>query len=142
MLEIVLDIPPMPCPRPRVTRYGTTYPKTYVAWKKMAEKKLSELSLEQLKGPLNVFCEFTSATRKSYTKKKRKEALEGLHWPSADCDNLGKSVCDALTKVGAWEDDSQCVSMHFTKRYGEADKILIRIWPANHQSATKDSTPS
>ena len=49
----------------------------------------------------------------------------------ADLDNLIKFVCDALNGV-FYKDDSQVVSIHARKLYGEKDYVMIKIIPSKN----------
>ena len=83
----------MPCPRARVSRHGTYYPKRYQQWHEMAQGEL----LRQCGRPLwddNVHLTV---------------AFHGAR-PNADLDNLLKSVMDALSGV-VIEDDLQVCSL-------------------------------
>lgn len=40
-----------------------------------------------------------------------------FHAKKPDCDNLAKAVLDALTTLGAWQDDKQVVKLVVMKRY-------------------------
>jgi len=52
-----------------------------------------------------------------------------FHASKPDCDNLAKAVCDALTTLGAWEDDKQISKLNVTKKYGSESiqGVNIRI---------------
>lgn len=57
---------------------------------------------------------------KSYSKKKYKQAAQGLLSPTKkpDADNIAKVVCDALNGV-AYHDDSAAVELIIRKRFSE-----------------------
>ncbi|ESZ66326.1 Holliday junction resolvase [Mesorhizobium sp. L103C120A0] len=80
----------------------------------------------QYAGRVSVFIECVEAPPKSDSKKQRQDQLTS-GWPRGDIDNLGKSVLDAMTGVGDWVDDSQGVRKVAEKRYGHADRTLIRV---------------
>jgi len=64
---------------------------------------------------------------KSWSKKKKQEALDGKIRPTkADADNQLKSLFDGLNNV-AYEDDRQIVEGSFNKLYNEEDMISIKI---------------
>ena len=64
---------------------------------------------------------------KSYTKKQRSEALEGILRPSrADIDNYIKSVLDGLNKV-AYSDDRYIYKIEAEKIYAEEDETIVEI---------------
>lgn len=70
---------------------------------------------------------------KSFSKKKRTEALSGAVRPQTkpDIDNVVKVVCDALNKV-AYNDDTQVVKIVAEKYYGETPGLIIEIKEAGH----------
>lgn len=43
-----------------------------------------------------------------------------------DCDNLAKSVLDALNGI-AYNDDSQITSLHVVKEYGTQPKVILQL---------------
>ena len=64
---------------------------------------------------------------KSYTKKKRLEAIEGKIRPTkADIDNYIKAVLDGLNKK-AWKDDRYIVGILAEKEYSEESCIEVSI---------------
>lgn len=110
-----LAIEPFPCPRPRIVVRGqfptAYYPKPYSLWKESAKRLLSskEARVEKLTGPLAVAVEFHCTRPKSTS----------LAAPKPDIDNYVKSIFDAITKAGWWEDDCQVVHLIATKRWAE-----------------------
>lgn len=55
------------------------------------------------------------------------------HTAKPDADNLAKAVLDAMTRAGAWKDDSQVSSLRVMKYYGTAGErtgvmITIHEW--------------
>ncbi|WP_432431167.1 RusA family crossover junction endodeoxyribonuclease [Mesorhizobium loti] len=115
-----------PCPRPRITRWGVHYPKTYIAWKKQAEVDLRKQVKSLLAGRLSVVIECVELPPKSDSKKQRQGRLEG-GWPRGDVDNLAKSVLDAMTAAGGWSGDAQVVRLTVAKCYGGFDRMLMRV---------------
>lgn len=64
---------------------------------------------------------------KSYSKKKRSEALEGIIRPTkADIDNYIKSVLDGLNKV-AFLDDRYIYSIEASKIFAEEAETIVEI---------------
>ena len=49
-----------------------------------------------------------------------------------DVDNLAKLYLDCLTDGGFIKDDSQVVSLHARKLYGENDYVMIKIIPSKN----------
>lgn len=64
---------------------------------------------------------------KSYSKKKKQEALEGKIRPSkADIDNYIKSILDALNKV-AYKDDRAVCSIYAEKIFADKSETIVEI---------------
>lgn len=67
---------------------------------------------------------------KSWSKKRRREALAGLSQPTRkpDIDNVVKSVLDGLNGV-AFHDDAQVVELYVTKRWSEDPRLDVQVIP-------------
>lgn len=65
---------------------------------------------------------------KSYSKKKKREMLDGQLYPTKkpDIDNIAKCVLDALNKL-AYRDDTQVVKLHMEKHYAEIPRVEVEI---------------
>lgn len=119
-------MPPVPASRPRVTRWGVYYTKTYTTWREMAERATprGELNLSA-DVPLLVVIE--SVVLKPRTSK--------LKRPKGDVDNYAKAPMDCITQAeGYWYDDEQIIHLLSSKRFanpGEEPRTLIEIyrWP-------------
>jgi Holliday junction resolvase RusA-like endonuclease len=130
MQDFIIAHAPLPCPRPRIVVRGrfpsAYYPKPYTEWKAVVEQclkaMLNEGRLLAVTGPLCVTI-YNVATRPKSTK---------LAYPKPDVDNYAKSVMDAMTKAGLWEDDSQVVLLTSGKRWTEpteAAHIRVTLQP-------------
>lgn len=64
----------------------------------------------------------------STSKKKRKYMIENKvhHTKKPDCDNIAKSILDALNNV-AYYDDSQICKLSVEKYYGEVPKVIVSL---------------
>lgn len=64
----------------------------------------------------------------SWPKRKWADAVAGVISPTVkpDCDNVIKSVADALNGV-VWHDDKQIVRATIWKKYGEKPELLIYV---------------
>lgn len=126
-MDLTLHVAAMPTPRPRFVVRGkfvsTYYPKPYVAYadalRDMIAEALAEAGAQPLEGPLAVDIEITLERPKT-TK---------LPTPKPDVDNYAKGIMDAMTKAGVWADDSQVSDLYVSKRWGEADLVVVRIHP-------------
>ena len=65
---------------------------------------------------------------KSETKKRKQAMLEGKirHTKKIDCDNLAKTILDALNDV-AYNDDRQVCKLSVEKIYGEEPRVEVRL---------------
>lgn len=111
---ITLPFPPVPASRPRVTRWGTYYAKTYKAYRELADKAIPRSSNPPLQGNLTAHVEFVCLRPKT-TKRIN---------PKGDIDNHCKAILDAVTGTkkspkGYWRDDDQIIHLHATKRFAE-----------------------
>ena len=76
---------------------------------------------------IRIRLKFKFEVPKSYSKKKRLEALEGKIRPTkADIDNYIKAVLDGLNKR-AWKDDRYIVGILAEKEYSEESCIEVSI---------------
>lgn len=108
---VVLPVNPVPASRPRVSKWGVYYGKTYKQWMKDADENLP-VARATLEG--EVRCELEFIVQRPKTTKRSN--------PRGDIDNYIKSILDALTKKGHWKDDDQVVELVATKRYTQGDE--------------------
>lgn len=127
LLELVLNVEPMPCPRPRVALRGRIpvayYPAEYTKWKERVKALIaSHLDSGVIVGTLAVSAIFVATKPKT-------SKLPAPRW---DVDNAAKAVMDAMTAAGVWEDDAQVVRLEAEKRWGTEPRIYLRVasWPA------------
>lgn len=85
-MRIELPLEPTPCPRPKVTKYGTYYPKKYKDFLRKARFSLAALE------PCNDLQICFVIKRPKAMKKGGRTA----HTKKPDLDNLVKSILDAL----------------------------------------------
>ena len=85
-------------------------------------------SSEPLKTPVAAYIYITVPIPSSYSKKRSTACLEGLERPckKPDADNILKAYFDAMNKI-VYEDDSQIVSIHATKRYGTVGMVEVLV---------------
>jgi len=132
----VLQINPIPCPRPRVTSKGWAYfPKKYSGWKRDAESLISEMMksfgyMQPLAGELEVNAVFY-AKRPKVTK---------LTHPKPDIDNYLKSLLDAGNGI-AWVDDALITTVRASKLWAQPTEdgyieVIVRYY---NESNPRDS---
>lgn len=111
----------MPASRPRVTRWGTYYLKTYRTYKDLAASRIPVGDLHA-EGLLTVHVESV----------KRRPKTTKLLVPKPDIDNFIKAPLDAITKAGGyWRDDCQIVTLTGTKAWapkGEEGYSIVTIY--------------
>lgn len=109
LFSLWLEGKPVPAGRPRVTRWGTYYPKTYTEWIAANTPVVSKLEPHVLTGPVALYVEVICPPPKTKTEQVA---------PMGDVDNYAKGPMDLLTKLGkAWKDDRQIVMLAVTKRW-------------------------
>lgn len=124
---IRLPFPPTPASRPRVSKWGTYYGKTYKAYRVLADKAIPQSRQPVLTGNLRCTAEFVC--KKPKTTKRQN--------PLGDIDNHLKAVLDAITGTKKnpklyWVDDDQIVEVTALKRWPHPDEephTRIRIEP-------------
>jgi Holliday junction resolvase RusA-like endonuclease len=102
---------PVPASRPRVTRWGTYYAKTYTDWRKQAMALIKEQS-ETIGNHVTVLVE--QIVSKPKTSKKL--------FPRGDVDNYAKAPTDILTTKKFWKDDDLITGLWTSKRFAEVDE--------------------
>lgn len=127
-----VDGAPVPQSRPRFTRQGHAYE----AEKSRKYKELVRAAaVEKMKGrepwngAVSAYLTFYLPMPKSWSKKKRGEALRGLIVPTGrvgDTDNYLKTVLDACNGV-IYADDSQVYNVTATKWYGEEPGMVAEF---------------
>lgn len=101
---------PVPASRPRVTRFGTYYSKTYKAWLAAAMAAVAPCPYPPVFGHYEVLVE--SIVERPRTTK--------LSRPKGDVDNYAKGPLDVLTKLRYWPDDADITVLTSTKRFTNA----------------------
>lgn len=132
-MNISIRIPykPVACARPRVTRFGTYYPKAYKTFKKeVAEYLRIHCNFKIVsKTPMHIDYEFIFKRQKKHTVKKYGAGrIKKITRP--DLDNYIKAVNDVLQDACIILDDSNIVSIAASKAFGtpaEEDSINIKI---------------
>jgi len=117
---------PSPKARARTTKRGITYtPKTtQLAEGKVLEHFLKAYDGEPLEGALRIDVYAVFEVPKSWSKKRKAEAV--WHTARPDIDNIVKLVTDALNG-SAYKDDSQIAAMGAMKCYGEHEGLRVIV---------------
>lgn len=134
-ITVTIPIEPKPKLRPKFSRqYDRVH--TYTPHKtKKFENQVYEAYMYQSKGfkfgrgiPLTVSITFGMPIPKSASKKRKTDMAAGIipHTVKPDCDNLAKSILDALNKA-AWYDDAQIVEIRCSKSYSNMPYVNIAI---------------
>lgn len=81
-----------------------------------------------LEGALHIDYEFHLPIPKSFSKKKRRAAIEGVlpHISKKDCTNMQKFFEDCIKGI-LFEDDAQVISGSFKKLYSENPHTIITV---------------
>ena len=120
--------------RPRFAKRGafvSTYTpqktKTYEDEIRMMAKAAMGSS-EPLETPVTVAIYIRVGLPASYSKQKRKDALEGILKPTKkpDIDNIAKCFLDAMNDI-VYFDDKQVVNLHITKVYAETPAVEVMV---------------
>lgn len=80
---------------------------------------------EPIKTPIKLNIKWVYPYRKTEPKKNRTGLIPCTTRP--DVDNLAKFLCDCLTRLGFWVDDSLVYSLSFEKYWGDDIGIFIEI---------------
>ena len=133
MIKETFNITPVPASRPRVTRYGTYFPKKYTLFRKQFDELLSDLTYqhnvcytERNDGLVSVRLDFYVQIPKSWSMKKTKE-MEGKYCSNnADLDNYCKAALDGL-EGRYYENDKQVAMIRARKFYSTNARIEFSI---------------
>lgn len=111
--EFTIPVIPVPCPRPRLTRWGQVYyPPKYEVWRQQAAPHIPQLPAP-LGGALGVIVVSVLPPFKTVIR----------DYPSGDVDNYAKSVLDIIGKAQCvWSDDTQVVVLSSSKRFTQLNE--------------------
>lgn len=132
VISFTIDAVPVPKGRPRMNRLsGQVYTplKTRAYENAVALKaKLAMQGKQPFHGAVKVSISFYLPIPKSWTKKRRQEAIEGRHAECivSDLDNYVKACADGMNGI-VYHDDRQIVSLHARKRYSSAPETTVLV---------------
>ncbi len=131
MISIIIPGKPQAKQRPRFTRSGHVYtPPETANYENMVKLSYREKYGDRvLQNAIQADITVSVSIPKSVSKKKYWEMETGRLYPTKkpDCDNIIKSVLDALNGV-AYADDKQVVKVSCTKKYGNKDGVLVELY--------------
>lgn len=134
-IELIFEVPGRPQGKGRPRAYARGgHARVYTPEKTVTYESWIRLCYQQaysgvrLEGPVALAVTAVFAVPRSYAKKKAAQCLAGEIWPTCkpDFDNILKAVADALNGV-AYLDDSTVVRGSVDKRYGEAERLVVRL---------------
>jgi Holliday junction resolvase RusA-like endonuclease len=120
--------------RPRFARRGN-FVSTYSPQKTKTDEdeirmmaKAAMGSSEALDTPVTVAIYIRVGIPASFSKQKRKDALEGILKPTKkpDIDNIAKCFLDGMNDI-VYLDDKQVVNLHVTKVYAETPAVEVMV---------------
>lgn len=115
--------------RPRLGKWGTYTPKDTVNYETLVKFNFTNLfpNFELMQGPIKAEIIAFFVIPKSYSKKKTAEIeRKPIYTKKPDCDNVAKIILDSLNGL-AYQDDSQIYNLKVIKRYGNQEKVLVRL---------------
>ena len=124
-ITLFLSVDPVPASRPRVTRWGTYYGKTYERFRREVKDILNNIVEKntQTDTPIFAIIEVVKQPPKTVSRQ----------FPRGDVDNYAKGPLDSMTTDGNfWKDDDQIIALYVTKRYAlpeEKEGIQITYKP-------------
>ncbi len=124
---------PVPKARARVTKRGNFTPKRTRQHEALVKFTANFcMRVHEIRtGPLMLYATFNMPIPKSWSKKKRNQAINGeiKHTAKPDLTNLLKTIEDGMNNI-VYRDDSQLISISAVKRYDEIPGTIVTIMPA------------
>jgi len=126
MLLQLTGLEPIPCPRPRLSRFGVYYPATYRVWKRKADKVIRDVLARipdhrPIDRPVSVTLLFVV----------RKPRRTRLLIPKPDIDNYMKAIFDACNGL-LWKDDTLVAHVQASKQWADLVKPGIYMMVTDH----------
>lgn len=90
--------------------------------------RIAMSTAEPLKTPVAAYIYITVPIPQSYSKKRSAACLDGSERPckKPDIDNIIKAFLDSMNGI-VYDDDTQVVSLHSTKRYGSVGMVEVLV---------------
>lgn len=131
--------------RPRMTRAGHVFtPAKTRRFEDVVRAIAVETFPEPIQGPVRLTIVAVFCPAKSWSKRRRLEALGMPHTQKPDVDNIGKAICGGLNRV-AFADDSQISRLDLRKQWGEDERTIVTVepdLPASNDRLKIDAEPS
>lgn len=113
--------------RHRTTKTGRTYtPKATVDFETVVGTIANMHFSAPICGPVGLTIEAIFVPAKSWTKKRRAEAMGAYHTQKPDADNISKAIKDGMNGI-VYQDDSQVADLHVTKIWGHEAKTIVIV---------------
>lgn len=128
-MKLVYDVVPMGAVRMTGRgKFVKSNAQRYLAYKEEIcwQTRQQMKNKEPITGPIEVNVLFLMPIPKSWSKKKKVEAIEQYHTKRPDTDNLIKGLFDSLNNI-VWKDDNQVCKIFARKIYSENPGIEIEI---------------
>ena len=140
MIEFTVNGPAVPKQRPRMGGRRAYTPKKTKDYECRVRQAFSDayqgdIPVYAESAPVRAVIRIIQGVPKSWSKKKREEALSGVVAPTTrngDLDNIAKSILDALNEC-VYHDDCQVTTLMITKRYGEQPKAIIKFYEDDYE---------
>jgi Holliday junction resolvase RusA-like endonuclease len=130
VIRLTIPGPPQGKGRARFGNGRAYTPAKTVAYEKQIAAAAREAmhGREPLDGPVHVVVNAFFAVPKSWSKKRRADAMQRLAWHTGkpDGDNIAKAVCDGLNGI-TWADDCQVAFLKVTKQYAEVARVEVMV---------------
>ena len=94
-------------------------------------------SLKALEGAISACVDIKYPIPKSWSKKRRIEALDSFVTVKPDVDNITKFFLDVLNQI-AYHDDSQIAKVYAQKTYSDDPGVRIVLTEINNQEESQD----
>ena len=126
--KATFNIAPVPASRPRVTKWGTYFPKKYQTFRDELEALLDSYAITPNPELIYVKVDFHVQMAKSWSKKLKAEAVGKYCDNNADIDNYIKAVLDSA-EGRYYNNDKQVVMIRARKFWALEGKITYEQVP-------------